>query len=75
MYIAESPWQGLQSFLHSATSNLDLRAVKTILMGLLLRGKLKWSLWGRLQDFGPSLLISDQPRERNGASSTSHKIR
>lgn len=44
--ITEIPWHGLQSFPHSATSNLDLRAVKTILMGLLLRGKLKWSLWG-----------------------------
>lgn len=44
--ITEIPWHGLQSFPYSTTFNLDLRAMKTILMGLLLRGKLKWSLWG-----------------------------
>lgn len=55
VYISESLWHGLQSFPHSATSNLDLKAVKTIiLMGLLLGGKLKWSLWGDCRIFVPA---------------------
>lgn len=46
MYITESLWHSLQSSPHSATSNLDLTVVKMILLGLLLKGKVKWSLWG-----------------------------
>lgn len=75
MYITESLGHSLQSSLHSATPNLDLTVVKMILLGLLLKGKVKGSLWGRLQDFRSSLPTSDQPEEKNYAWSPIRKIR
>lgn len=72
--ITEILWHGLQSFPHSVTSNLDLRAVKTILMGLLLRGKLKWSLWGDCRILVPAFQFQIGLEKRTVLEARSAKL-